>query len=739
MARRLLLPALACALLALAGCGGGSSPTTTCSEGTACQGTCVDTATDVHNCGSCGNACASGQLCSSGQCTTSCPGSETACPASNPTYCAALATDPKNCGACGKVCSLANATAGCSGGGCTVASCAAGFADCNGDPADGCEVNTANDPNNCGACGHACGSGKVCSGGQCAASCASGETGCPTSNPTYCATLSSDPANCGACGNVCNLPHATAGCASSSCTVASCAAGYANCDGNAANGCETNTASDPNNCGACGNVCNLPHATATCASSSCTVASCAAGYANCNGSSADGCETNTSSDPANCGACGKACQTGQTCSSGTCTGGVSATVTNFLPELNDGSRLVQGWSIGGTLILKDNGGSDLFGFFWNGTSWTLVRSGDSGASWSYVESTSAFGDPALATLSWGLQEIAQDSAGNVHLLSYNGSYSAWHYARVSLTRTSGAISAFSVAVQDIAIPGTFHSPDIRGHVLDVEDASGNERIAICIHDMTSGGAASATHVQVTSGAAGITPSASTDFVTIGGSAVSGTSDVVYTQTPVSYNPVHNYTSLMGQDGSTRDLWVFVGGINTGDDPGLSPIKAVWLKASSTTWTVDTSVPSFGNSGSGSALAVQDCRGTSSGVWLFYEDCSNGLTIDKFAGGTRTRTPNVVPHPDTSANAWAYGNLAVSPDETKVFVGYNLSLDLATYTDTLAYWNGSSWTKYTLTPLGDSWGTLGTGGWPNGLVWGWIDGSTNGNGTNAVRLSAISVP
>jgi len=34
-----------------------------------------------------------------------------------------------------------------------------------------------------------------------------------------------------------------------------CNAGYANCDGNQANGCEVNLTSDSNNCGACGNVC----------------------------------------------------------------------------------------------------------------------------------------------------------------------------------------------------------------------------------------------------------------------------------------------------------------------------------------------------------------------------------------------------------------------------------------------------------------------------------------------------
>jgi hypothetical protein len=36
-----------------------------------------------------------------------------------------------------------------------------------------------------------------------------------------------------------------------------CGAGTANCDGSAANGCETTLASDAQNCGACGHVCGM--------------------------------------------------------------------------------------------------------------------------------------------------------------------------------------------------------------------------------------------------------------------------------------------------------------------------------------------------------------------------------------------------------------------------------------------------------------------------------------------------
>jgi hypothetical protein len=41
-------------------------------------------------------------------------------------------------------------------GGCVIAACTAGYADCDLKAASGCEVAIANDPKNCGACGTVC-------------------------------------------------------------------------------------------------------------------------------------------------------------------------------------------------------------------------------------------------------------------------------------------------------------------------------------------------------------------------------------------------------------------------------------------------------------------------------------------------------------------------------------------------------------------------------------------------------
>jgi hypothetical protein len=178
-------------------CGGGTCPACPngqgCTQGTDCQsgscvggicqaacpagqtlcgGFCKNLQTDPQNCGSCGDACPSGQnsspACVSGTCTLTCSPGYLNCNNNAVDGCEVNSqTDVNNCGSCGFVCSTNHDTPACSGGTCQVLSCAPGFANCNNNAVDGCEINTQNDNNNCGTCGTVCTVGHNCVSGSC--------------------------------------------------------------------------------------------------------------------------------------------------------------------------------------------------------------------------------------------------------------------------------------------------------------------------------------------------------------------------------------------------------------------------------------------------------------------------------------------------------------------------------------------------------------------------------------------
>ncbi|RKH48856.1 hypothetical protein D7X55_04510 [Corallococcus sp. AB049A] len=93
-------------------------------------------------------------------------------------------------GACGgqtlTCANTANATASsCSAGACTINTCAAGWADCDGVYSNGCEAYLDSN-NNCGACGRQCSWPNSCNGGTCAPSCDVCENGLECCSPKRC-------------------------------------------------------------------------------------------------------------------------------------------------------------------------------------------------------------------------------------------------------------------------------------------------------------------------------------------------------------------------------------------------------------------------------------------------------------------------------------------------------------------------------------------------------------------------
>ncbi len=214
-----------------------------------------------------------------------------------------LASDVANCGGCGQACTYANATPLCARGSCAMGACAPGFHDVDRSARNGCEY----------ACLASNGGSEICDGldndcdgavdesdarvgarcypaetvgcdmasGACAGTCALGTyvclpggltcqgarlpeaDGCDaldndcdgTADEDY--DLQNDPRWCGGCGRLCRLPNAVNGCSGGVCAVRSCLGGWVDLDGAAGNGCEyACTADGPEVCDGRDNDCD---------------------------------------------------------------------------------------------------------------------------------------------------------------------------------------------------------------------------------------------------------------------------------------------------------------------------------------------------------------------------------------------------------------------------------------------------------------------------------------------------
>lgn len=227
----------------------------------------ANTSGDPENCGACGNVCPSGVRCIKGRC--GCPPGLTDCNG----RCVDTRFDDYNCSTCGNMCTKPTPACspmpfqtnyGCAMSECGKLKCKSGFKDCNGDlnngcASDGCETEIAKDPKNCGGCGIECAPDQECRndgyGPQCLDKCSkSGLTQCNSG----CKDLLSDQGNCGACNNACPNPRANQvkGCKKGVC-VLDCVPGFADCNGDPADGCEVDLTRHPAHCGACGNECDF--------------------------------------------------------------------------------------------------------------------------------------------------------------------------------------------------------------------------------------------------------------------------------------------------------------------------------------------------------------------------------------------------------------------------------------------------------------------------------------------------
>jgi hypothetical protein len=277
-----------------------------------------DLDTDPAHCGACNAACSYPHGipgCANRQCFLSqCQLGWDDCNGSPADGCETPLGTTDDCAGCDHECRFDHAQASCLGGTCVMGACEQFYLNCNTSTGDGCEVFSLFDADNCGACNRRClfdNAIGICSGGNCfLQQCLPNFANCDGIPDNGCeVNLMTDPAHCGSCPNVCQAPSGTPVCVNGTCGVSDCNPGFADCNGLPGDGCEIQTSSDPVNCGGCGQVCDFPgdHASFNCVSSSCVVNSCEAGWGNCDGNHPNGCETDTTQDSQHCGYCGNRC------------------------------------------------------------------------------------------------------------------------------------------------------------------------------------------------------------------------------------------------------------------------------------------------------------------------------------------------------------------------------------------------------------------------------------------------
>ena len=212
----------------------------------------------------------------------------------------------------------------CDGGDCALPACLPEQRDCNGRAEDGCEARL-DSLGSCGGCGIECTNehgATACSstadGGQaCVPTCALGYADCDLNPNNGCETnIDTDSVNCGKCGAACPANGGTPQCQAGKCGLSSCNSGFGDCSN--AGSCSFNLNSDPKNCGSCGHQCSSEHGTPACNAGVCRI-ECDAGWGDCNAAVVDagqppedGCETklnelDSGGSVPNCGGCGQVC------------------------------------------------------------------------------------------------------------------------------------------------------------------------------------------------------------------------------------------------------------------------------------------------------------------------------------------------------------------------------------------------------------------------------------------------
>jgi len=397
-----------------------------------------------------------------------------------------------------------------------------------------------------------------------------------------------------------------------------------------------------------------------------------------------------------------------------------------LPPAADGGPRVYGhnWYNGDTVVFKDNGGSDLVGFFSGDHGLLAVVSGDSGKTWRTIRPAPDIPIPVCDAL-------CQGPDGKVHIVG--STYIESIYARVSLIRDGGGrVVGFEsdIPAADgyrIALPMIDNMDFGRWNISAGSDAAGSPRLflsAYCGPDYPAATPYGQIKACASSVAAGHAPAVLSDWVRLDDPSAAGAT-VVYASAS-STETSHSTGMHLAQHPLSKDLWIEWGPLDTfhdsvADKDPVQRLRAVpsgdhaWsLGSPSIVATFSTTAAS----GYGYQCQHYALCATADYVWSAHLQPETGLEIDRIDRyGALAR--NAIPRPDEFSGEClgSFVAFSVSMDASRAWLGVWRSED--SLADPLACfaacWDGGAWTVFDDASLADSYGVGKSAGWDSGLV------------------------
>lgn len=391
------------------------------------------------------------------------------------------------------------------------------------------------------------------------------------------------------------------------------------------------------------------------------------------------------------------------------------------------------WSCGESRIVLDPKTNDLLVFFNTDSASTIYgyASQDFGQTWISIGTQTLTGG-----ITFQMVGVCIDSQTDIHCLSYHNNVGphTYHYYRLSLTRSSGHVSGFTVAQQPFALVdhSTINTNEPRGDI-KIVTIGGVELILYCYNSAQTGGPN--TDIQIYGGfSTSRTPASLSDFTAIDGSAGD---TLLYENTGNTNRNNHLLQMLWVQDRATEDCYLIIGKMDADHQVPVSYSPDYDLDAMRYTVSSGTLIQGSTTTiaiANGVAPMILGVASTADKAWVMYMHPTDGVAFCYFSSGTLTDQP--VPALDVGNRA-AFGVVSVD-DSGHIWCGYHTFYQNTNQQihGAMAFWDGSAWHSTDFTSLSDCPCFAGSVDWTWGCAILRFTGTKLPSATNDLDIATI---